>query len=98
MTYLIVLRSQPHVYIYADDSQIFSSAKDRVELNANLNHDLNNASQWLVKNKLQHHSTKNKLMNVRPNHNLIKIDNELPVTINDQLIPMQSTLNPVFGS
>ena len=28
--------------IYADDSQIFSSAKDCVELNANLNHDLNN--------------------------------------------------------
>ena len=28
--------------LYADDSQIFSSAKDCVELNANLNHDLNN--------------------------------------------------------
>jgi hypothetical protein len=45
------------VLIYADDSQIFSCAKDCVELNANLNHDLNNVSQWLVKNKLQHHST-----------------------------------------
>ena len=44
--------------IYADDSQIFSFAKDCVEINANLNHDLNNVSQWLVKNKLQHHSTK----------------------------------------
>jgi hypothetical protein len=32
--------------LYADDS--FSSAKDCVELNANLNHDLNNVSQWLV--------------------------------------------------
>jgi hypothetical protein len=34
--------------LYADDSQIFSSAKDCVELNANLNHDLNNVSQWPV--------------------------------------------------
>jgi hypothetical protein len=73
--------------IYADDSQIFSSAKDCVELNANLNHDLNNVSQWLVNNKLQHHSTKTKLMYVGSNHNLAKIDNELPVMIDDQLIP-----------
>ena len=82
--------------VYADDSQIFSSAKDCVELNANLNHDLNNVSQWLVKNKLQHHSTKNKLMYVRPNHNLTKIDNELPVTINDQLIPRVHSI-PCLG-
>jgi hypothetical protein len=34
----------------ADDSQIFSFAKDCAELNANLNHDLNNVSQWLAKN------------------------------------------------
>jgi hypothetical protein len=73
--------------LYADDSQIFSSAKDCVELNANLNHDLNNVSQWLVNNKLQHHSTKTKLMYVGSNHNLAKIDNEFPVMINDQLIP-----------
>ena len=73
--------------LYADDSQIFSSAKDCVELNANLNHDLNNVSQWLVNNKLQHHSTKTKLMYVGSNHNHAKIDNEFPVMINDQLIP-----------
>ena len=68
--------------LYADDSQIFSFAKDCVELNANLNHDLNNVSQWLVKNKLQHHLTKTKLMYVGSNHNLAKIDNEFPVMIN----------------
>ena len=73
--------------LYANDSQIFSSAKDCVELNANLNHDLNNVSQWLVNNKLQQHSTKTKLMHVGSNHNLAKIDNEFPVMINDQLIP-----------
>jgi hypothetical protein len=73
--------------LYADDSQIFSSAKDCVELNANLNHDLNNVSQSLVKNKLQHHSTKTKLMYVGSNHNLAKFDSEFPAMINDQLIP-----------
>ena len=50
--------------LYADDSHIFSAAKDCVEVNANLNHDLNNVIQWLVNNKLQHHSTKTKLMYV----------------------------------
>ena len=83
--------------LYADDSQIFSSAKDCVELNANLNHDLNNVSQWLVKNKLQNHSTKTKLMYVGSNHNLAKIDNEFPVMINDQLIPRVHSLIPCLG-
>ena len=82
--------------LYADDSQIFSSAKDCVELNANLNHDLNNVSRWLVKNKLQHHSTKTKLMYVGSNHNLAKIDNEFPVMINNQLIPRVHSI-PCLG-
>ena len=72
--------------LYADDTQIFSSAKDCEELNANLNHDLHNVSQWLVKNKLHHHSAKTKLMYVGSNHSLAKIDDEFPVTINDQPI------------
>ena len=82
--------------LYADYSQIFSSAKDCVELNANLNHDLNNVSQLLVKNKLQHHSTKTKLIYVGSNHNLAKIDNEFPVMINDQLIPKVHSI-PCLG-
>ena len=73
--------------LYADDTQIFSSAKDCEELNANLNHDLHNVSQWLVKNKLHHHSAKTKLMYVGSNHSLNKIDDEFPVMINDQPIP-----------
>ena len=73
--------------LYADDTQIFSSAKDCEELNANLNHDLHNVSQWLVKNKLHHHSAKTKLMYVGSNHSLAKIDDEFPVMINDQPIP-----------
>jgi hypothetical protein len=67
-----------------------------MEVNANLNHDLNNVSQWLVKNKLQHHSTKNKLMYVGSNHNLAKIDHEFPVMINDQLIPRVHSI-PCLG-
>ena len=73
--------------LYADDTQIFSSAKDCEELNAKLNHDLHNVSQWLVKNKLHHHSAKTKLMYVGSNHSLAKIDDEFPVMINDQPIP-----------
>ena len=73
--------------LYADYTQIFSSAKDCEELNANLNHDLHNVSQWLVKKKLHHHSAKTKLMYVGSNHSLAKIDDELPVMINDQPIP-----------
>ena len=34
--------------LYADDTQIISTAKGLEELNANLNHDLHNVSQWLV--------------------------------------------------
>ncbi len=96
MICLIVLRSQPLAYYYADDSQIFSSAKDCTEVNAKLNHDLNNVSQWLVKNKLQHHSTKTKLMYVGSNHNLAKIDNDFSVMINDQLIPRVHSI-PCLG-
>ena len=52
--------------------------------------------QWLVKNKLQHHSTKTKLMYVGSNHKLAKIDNEFPVMINDQLIPRAHSI-PCLG-
>ena len=44
--------------LHANETQIFSSAIDCEELNANLSHDLYNVSQWLFKNKLHHHSAK----------------------------------------
>ncbi|CAB4044749.1 Hypothetical predicted protein, partial [Paramuricea clavata] len=47
--------------LYADDTQIFSSDNDYQHLVFNLNSDLNNISQWLKQNKLQHHSSKTKL-------------------------------------
>ena len=81
--------------LYADDTQIFSSAKDCEELNAKLNHDLHNViiSQWLVKNKLHHHSAKTKLTYVGSNHSLAKIDDEFPVMINDQPIPRMHSIS-----
>ena len=47
-------------------------------------------------NKLQHHSTKTKLMYIGSNHNLAKIDNDFPVMINDQLIPRVRSI-PCLG-
>ena len=94
MIYQIVLRSQPHAYTLTIHR--YFHLRKTVELNANLNHDLNNVSQWLVKNKLQHHSTKTKLMYVGSNHNLAKIDNEFPVMFNDQMIPRVHSI-PCLG-
>ncbi len=45
--------------LYADDTQIFASSNDYAELIDSLNYDLNNISQWLVKNKLQHQDKSN---------------------------------------
>jgi hypothetical protein len=73
--------------LYADDTQIFSSAKDSVELIFNLTNDLNKISQWLTSNKLQHHSTKTKLMYVGSKHNLHKINDDFSVMLNGKRIP-----------
>ena len=48
--------------LYADDTQIFASSADYVELIDSLNHNLNRISHWLAKNKLQHNPTKAKVM------------------------------------
>ena len=47
--------------LYADDTQIFSSAKNCEELNAKLNHDLHNVSQWLVKKQTPSSFSKNQI-------------------------------------
>ena len=82
--------------LYADNTLTFSSAKGCEELNANVNHDLHNVSQWLVKNKLHHHSAKTKLMYVGSNHSLAKIDDEFSVMINDLPIPRVDSMIPRF--
>jgi hypothetical protein len=47
-------------FLYADDTHISSSSYD-VETLAQ-NDDLNNIQRWLLKNKLQHHPTKTKVI------------------------------------
>jgi hypothetical protein len=49
-------------YLYADDTQIFSSSNDYNKLIDKLNSDLKQISDWLASNKLQHHPTKTKYM------------------------------------
>ena len=56
--------------LYADDTQIFSAAKDLAELTKNLNHDVNKLREWLTRDKLQHHPTKTKVMYMGSRHNL----------------------------
>ena len=73
--------------LYADDTQIFASAKDSEELTSNLNNDLNNINHWLISNKLQHHSSKTKYMYVASKHNLNKINDDTPVMLNGQPTP-----------
>ena len=57
------------LYLYADDTQIFSSSYDLDTLVENLNSDLNNIRNWLVRNKVQH-PTKSKLMFNESSYNL----------------------------
>lgn len=64
------------------DTQMFS-----VELTKNLNNQLKKASEWLISNKLLHHPTKTKLMYIGSKQNLHTMIYDLPVTMNNQLIP-----------
>ena len=73
--------------LYADDTQIFSSSYDCDELVANLNSDLINIRNWLVKNKLQIHPTKSKLMFIGSSYNLKNKICDHPVLVNYQPVP-----------
>ena len=73
-------------YLYADDTQILSSANDIEELTENLNKDLKKLSEWLDRNKLQHHPTKTKLMFTGSKHNIDSLNCNTPVLINNQPI------------
>ena len=44
--------------MYADDTEIYASAKDGDELVTNINSDLENVRKWMLQNKLQIHPTK----------------------------------------
>ena len=73
--------------LYADDTQIFASSNDYAELIDSLNYDLNNIGQWLVKNKLQHHPTKTKVMIIGSTYNLNNKVHDYPVMLNNKVIP-----------
>ena len=73
--------------LYADDTQIFASSNDYAELIDSLNFDLNNISQWLAKNKLQHHPTKTKVMIIGSSYNLDNKVYDYPVMLNCKVIP-----------
>ena len=73
--------------LYADDTQIFASSNDYAELIDSLNFYLNNISQWLAKNKLQHHPTKTKIMIIGSSYNLNNKVYDYPVMLNSKVIP-----------
>ncbi len=56
--------------LYADDTQIFASSDNYDELVELLSSDLKNISRWLSDNKLQHHTTKTKLMFIGSRYNI----------------------------
>ena len=67
----------------------FSAAKDLEKLTENINHDMNKLREWLIRNKLQHHTTKTKVMYIGSRPNLKIMNDDLPVVINNQLVPRE---------
>jgi hypothetical protein len=78
------------LYLYADDTQISSSSYDFETLVQNLNDDLNNIQRWLLKNKLQHHPTKTKVMFIASSYNLINKIGNTPILMNNTPVPQTS--------
>ena len=77
--------------LYADGTQIFASSDDYAELIDKLNYDLNKISEWLARNKLQHHPTKTKVMIIGSAHNLRNKVRDYPVMLNGKSIPRTSS-------
>ena len=67
--------------MYADDTQIFATSNDSVKLANVLNSDLENVTDWLNVNKLQSHSSKNKLMVIGSKQHLINKIGDLHTSI-----------------
>ena len=57
-------------YLYADDTQIFTSLHDTAKIADSLNSDLENITDWLTVNKLQSHPNKTKIMVIGSRYNL----------------------------
>ena len=76
--------------MYVDDTQIFASSHDENELIVNLNSDLAQVRKWLIKNKLQMHPSKEKLLFIGSSYNMKYNITEQPVVVNDQPISRTS--------
>ena len=76
--------------LYADDTEIYASSNDSVDLINKLNPDLNNVSNWMDENKLRIHPKKSKHMFVGSNYNIKNKVCNLPISINNVSVPRVS--------
>ena len=76
--------------MYVDDTQIFASSHDENDLIVKRNSDLAQVRKWLIKNKLQMHPSKSKLLFIGSSYNLNYNITEQPVVVNDQPISRTS--------
>ena len=79
-------KTSPH--LYADDTQISTSAKTIEELTENLNNDLKKVGEWLARNKLQQQPYKTKLMYIGSKYNTDTMTYDIPVMMNNQFITL----------
>ena len=73
--------------MYADDTEIYASAKDCDELVNIINCDLENVHKWMLLNKLQIHSKKTKYMYVGSSFNIKNKIAQNPILINNVPVP-----------
>ena len=73
--------------MYADDTEIYTSAKDGDELVTNINSDLENVRKWMLQNKLQIHPTKTKHMYIGSSFNIKNKIAQNPILINNVPVP-----------
>ena len=62
--------------------------KNVTQLSENLNHGLDKLSDWLIRNKLQHHPTKTKVMYIGSKHYPKTLICDHIIMINNQLVPL----------
>ena len=74
----------------ADDTEIYTSSNDSVDLVNKLNQDLNNVSNWMDENKLRIHPKKSKHMFVGSNCNIKNKVCNSPISINNVSVPRVS--------
>jgi hypothetical protein len=84
--------------MYADDTEIYASAKDGDELVTNINSDLENVRKWMLQNKLQIHPTKTKHMYIGSSFNIKNKIAQNPILINNVPVPRTENYTCMPGS